>query len=248
MRIISAIRCVTISTAEPRSRRSRILANRRSVELRSSAADDSSRISTLGSHSSARPIVIHCLRLSGSPPAGWSSGEIETGQLHHQRLRRRDLRAGRQRFREQPVSADIEVVEDRALVGDQHFLEHGRDADRARLVWRARRVSEDVDLPGIDRQHAGDHLRERALAAAVAAENRVNLAERRAERAAVERPGHVERLAHADDCDAAFAERGRACSAALRPGRGRLTHRRTVAGPGGTPPPCAGRAPRLAPG
>ena len=54
--------------AEPSSRSWRSLANRRCVESRSSAADDSSRISARGLHSSARPIVIHCLRPSGKVP------------------------------------------------------------------------------------------------------------------------------------------------------------------------------------
>ena len=104
MRVISAMRCVTMITAEPLSRNSRIFANRRSVESKSKAAEDSSRISTFGWHNSARPIVIHCLMLNGSPPTMTS------------------------RSRSKPVSSAINVLAALILAPVERFFDQSRSA------------------------------------------------------------------------------------------------------------------------
>ena len=70
MRISSAIRWVTMIMAVPLSRISRIFWNKRSVESKSNAADDSSNISRSGSHKKPRAMVIQALMLSGKVPAG----------------------------------------------------------------------------------------------------------------------------------------------------------------------------------
>ena len=57
-------------TAEPLSRNSRILSKSLSVESKSKAAVDSSRISTSGSLNNPLAIVIHALILRGKLPAG----------------------------------------------------------------------------------------------------------------------------------------------------------------------------------
>ena len=62
------------------------------------------------------------------------------------------------------VRAEEKVVDDRAFVGDEHFLKDCRDAERPRLMRRGRRVAEDGDLAGVDRQNTRDNLGERALA------------------------------------------------------------------------------------
>ena len=62
IRINSAIRWVTINTAMPLSRNSRIFLNNLSVESKSSEAEDSSRINTfVFSRKKTLPIVIHAL-------------------------------------------------------------------------------------------------------------------------------------------------------------------------------------------
>ena len=57
-------------TAAPLSRNSRILSKSLSVESKSKAAVDSSRIKTSGSLNKLRAIVIHALVLRGKFPAG----------------------------------------------------------------------------------------------------------------------------------------------------------------------------------
>jgi hypothetical protein len=84
MRISSAMRCVTINTADPAFRSSRIFANSRSVESRSSAADDSSRIKTLGLRNNARPIVIHWLEAERQDPGQALDVDIRSRQVRHE--------------------------------------------------------------------------------------------------------------------------------------------------------------------
>ena len=139
--------------------------------------------------------------------AGWHfKVKIETGQFGHQRLGRLTFGRSRQCPRPKAVSPEIEIVEQRAFVGDQHLLKHGGDPDPARIMGRIGCVAQNVDLARIDRQHARYYLGERALAAAVAAENRMDLAERGVERSPVERSCHVERFVNADQRDGARAE------------------------------------------
>ena len=138
----------------------RILTNSRSVESKSSAAEVSSRISTLGSHSSARPMVIHCLMLerqradqgmSGSMSALRSALRIMLAARSHLAV----LRTAS--WVNSPSTPMKRLSTHRAFVGDQHFLEdcgnarergsrrrRGRLAqhgDRARCRSAARRTS-----------------------------------------------------------------------------------------------------------
>ena len=63
--------------AVPLSLNSRIFLKSRSVESKSNAAEDSSRINTFGTLNSARVIVIQALVLSGKFPAG-ANGSISS--------------------------------------------------------------------------------------------------------------------------------------------------------------------------
>ena len=122
-------------------------------------------------------------------------------EIVHERLRGAHLGRARHGGGEEAVGAHEQVVDDRAFVGDEHFLEHGRDADIARLVRGERGAAEDGHAAAVGRQHARYHLGERALAAAIAAHDGVDLAEVRREIAAVQRarwakeflePGHAD--------------------------------------------------------
>ena len=88
---------------------------------------------------SARAMVIHCLRPSGSVPtsACGSTGSPDSSSISS--AARATLRVLRQRFGEQTVRAHEDVVDDRAFVGDQHFLIDGGDAERA-AFGRGRRA------------------------------------------------------------------------------------------------------------
>ena len=97
------------------------------------------------------------------------------GQLAHQRCRCGQLRRLRQRTREQRVRTHEQVLDDGTLVGHQHLLEYRGDASRASLMRRHGCVAQDRDLSRVGRQHAGQHLGQRALAAAVATDDGVNL-------------------------------------------------------------------------
>ncbi len=164
--------------------------------------------------------------------------EIEPGELGHELACGSYFLGAGQHARPEPVGSKIEVVEHGAFVGDKHFLKDGRNADRTGVMGGVRRVAENVDLPRVDRQHAGNHLCKRALAAAVAAEDRMDLAEPRAERGAVERARDVERLSDADERNAVRSEGRGGCAlfgALARPPRdeGRVNHPRNPEMAGG---------------
>ncbi|MNS96775.1 hypothetical protein D3C72_1310900 [compost metagenome] len=76
MRTSSAIRCVTIKIVAPSDRKRSISVCNREVASRSSAAEDSSRIRTLGQRKIARAITIHCFTLRGNVP---TSAFMSTG-------------------------------------------------------------------------------------------------------------------------------------------------------------------------
>src|SRR5205085_4194416 len=80
------------------------------------------------------------------------------------------------RAADQAIGAEIEVIEHRALVRHEHFLEHVGDAELSRFAWRRRGSSPDRDLTAVGQQHTRDHLRQGALAGAVAADDRMHLA------------------------------------------------------------------------
>ena len=163
MRISSAMRWVTMITVAPWSRSSRILAKSRSVESRSRAAEDSSRMSTSGFMSSARPMVIPLLDGERQSAGVHLRVDRESGQLLHQRPGGLELLRARPRLGEEVVRTHEEVVGHRAGIGDQDLLVHGRDPGAARLQWSARRVAEDGELPGIGQDHSRHHLGESRL-------------------------------------------------------------------------------------
>ena len=153
-----------------------------------------------GLRSSARPMVIHCLILSGSTPTSpWTSSGA-------------------------PVSSAISAAAARTLAVEDIDREHNPSAPMNRLSttehssatstsWKTvpcrdrgpRAASPEHargPSPGRNRrQHARDNLGQRALAAAIAADDGMDFAKIGAEIAAVERPRHAEELLQADVAD-----------------------------------------------
>ena len=160
----------------PRLFSSRIFRNSRSVDSKSSAADDSSRMRTLGSVRSARAIVIHCLMLSGRSPTGVSRSRSKPSSSPIKRTCLGDFLLPGEVRAKQIVGTDIQIVEHRAFVGDEHFLVDIGNPERLRLDRRTGGLAEDRYLPAVRNEHARNDLCERALAGAVAADDRVHLA------------------------------------------------------------------------
>ena len=125
--------------------------------------------------------------------------EIEAQQLAHDLLGPGIAFVIGLRGREQPVRTQEQVVDDRAFIGNKHLLVDVRYAQRAGFRGVRRRFAEDRHLPLIGHEHAGDHLRQRRLARAVAADDGVHLSGEGAQAHAIKRHGRTEGLAHVDD-------------------------------------------------
>ena len=117
-------------------------------------------------------------------------------QFLHQRGRAGHLAGLRQGFAEQTVRAKIDVVHDRGFVGDHYLLVNGRNAQGAAFGGGGRGFAQDGHRPAVHRQNTRHHLGHRAFAAAVAADNRMNLARAGRKAGAVQRPGWPEILFH----------------------------------------------------
>ena len=193
------MRWVTMMTAHPLSRSSRILPKRRSVESRSSAAEDSSRIRILGSVSRARPMVIHCLMLSGKPPTRMS-GSISTpaSSCIREPAISYFSRDGRD-FDQSPSAPTNRLSATEHSSRDENFLKHSGDPGAPRFERRSRRVAEKRELAAVRDLNARHHLGQGALAATVTADDRVDFAQTGAEAASVQRLGNAERLVHVHD-------------------------------------------------
>ena len=132
------------------------------------------------------------------------------GKLFHQLGGTRHLALLRQRLREEPVGAHEDIVDDRAFVRHEHFLVDSGDAERPAFGRRGRRFAENGNGAAIDRQDARDDLGHGGLAAAVTANDRVDLARPCREGGPIERPGRPEILLHATHQDGLPA--GRLCN------------------------------------
>ena len=122
--------------------------------------------------------------------------DVFARKLLHKLLGAGDFALLRQRLGKEAVRSHEDVVDDAAFVGDEYLLVDSRDAERAALSRRRRRFAEDRDRPGIDGQYARHHLRKRALAATIAADDGMDLACAGREIDPVERPGGPEILLH----------------------------------------------------
>ena len=104
----------------------------------------------------------------------------------------------------QAIEAQTDVVQDRACLGDEHFLEHGRDSVLLSDPRRARMrdlAAADLDRAGVGCVNAAEDLHQRALPRAVLADDRVHLAGEHLERGIPERLGGSERLCHSRHAD-----------------------------------------------
>ena len=181
----------------PRSRR--ISANRCSTSSRCRLLVGSSISTMRACDATARQISTTCCAAIGSAPtsrSGRSSG-CEKLLEHVEReclgLRAAEEAAPRRLPAEQDVLGDRQVRAERQLLVDQ------RDAALARLVRRRRtvRLARQPHLALVGLQRPGKHVHQRALAGAVLADERVDLAGLERKRHAVERDGRPEALADA---------------------------------------------------
>jgi hypothetical protein len=172
------------------------------------AGGDVERRGRLVEHQDPRPVKQRPHDAAGLPVAEREllgrAVEIEPAieELIEELLGAGALLAGADPRAQQPFVAEPDVVDDRAGLGDQHLLEHRRDAvlaGRARRRQRAGRSALDLDLADVGRVDAGEDPHERALARAVLTDDRVDLAGQQLEGGVAQGLRLAERLPHAGD-------------------------------------------------
>ena len=95
---------------------------------------------------------------------GIAEVQLKAQQLVHQRCGFGDLLVAMHRAAEQPVGAEVQIVQHRAGVGNQHFLENIGDAHAAGFDRRGCRLAKNGDLSAVWQQDSRNNLGKRALA------------------------------------------------------------------------------------
>ena len=174
----SSSRWLTNSTATPRSRVWRTMAKSRSTSWAESDAVGSSRTSTRASNESALAISISCWSAIERPRTS-APGSIRTPRpgedgrgraAHRAPVHRREAAAGR--VAHEDVLGDGQVREEARLLVDDGDAQRSGVGGPVQL--RRRPVEE--DRAGVGLVDAGQDLDQRALAGAVLADERVDLA------------------------------------------------------------------------
>ena len=195
----SSRRWLTNSTATPRSRRPRTIVNSRSTSCADSDAVGSSRMRTPASTDSAFAISISCWSAIDSPRTGaWTSKRTSSWANSACAWRRISPQST---VRSGPAGAwPMNTFSATLRSGNRRGSWWTTAMPERAGVGRAgddRRLAVDLDRPGVRLVHAREDLDERALARAVLADQRVDLARAEVERHVGQRLGRRERLGHA---------------------------------------------------